>query len=311
MRLSNLNRPKRVKANSMKILLAIDSSTASQYVVNTAAIRPWPSGTAFCVFTVVDMGLWERMPALIEDAKREAQFLLKGTAEKLTQSGHEVSSEIELGLPKKAIPEYAKQWPADLVMMGSHGQSALTRFFLGSVAHAVLRTSPRSVEIVRPSPVPPSPSDGMKILLATDGSECSAKAVDSVANRPWPAKSQIRIVSVVEPPIVETPATPSPLYSEYPDTVFESVWKEARTCASNAVADARKALLAAGLDVCQGDATPEGEPRMTILDEAKTWGADLIVLGSHGRHGWDRLLMGSVAESVALHAHCSVEVVRR
>jgi len=48
-----------------------------------------------------------------------------------------------------------------------------------------------------------------------------------------------------------------------------------------------------------------------ILDVAKAWGVDLIVLGSHGRHGWDRLLMGSVAESVALHAHCSVEVIRQ
>jgi nucleotide-binding universal stress UspA family protein len=47
-----------------------------------------------------------------------------------------------------------------------------------------------------------------------------------------------------------------------------------------------------------------------ILDEAKTWGADLIVMGSHGRHGLDRLVMGSVAEAVASHAHCSVEVVR-
>jgi nucleotide-binding universal stress UspA family protein len=54
-----------------------------------------------------------------------------------------------------------------------------------------------------------------------------------------------------------------------------------------------------------------GEPRAFILDEAKAWGADLIVLGSHGRHGLDRLLMGSVSESVALYAHCSVEVVRQ
>jgi nucleotide-binding universal stress UspA family protein len=149
----------------------------------------------------------------------------------------------------------------------------------------------------------------MKILLATDGSECSAKAVDSVANRPWPAKSQIRIVSVVELPLVQT--TPSPAYSEYPDNLLEPVWKEARKRAKGAVADAQKALNATSLNVCGGEATPEGEPRSVILDEAKAWGADLIVLGSHGRHGWDRLLMGSVAESVALHAHCSAEVIRR
>jgi nucleotide-binding universal stress UspA family protein len=53
-----------------------------------------------------------------------------------------------------------------------------------------------------------------------------------------------------------------------------------------------------------------GEPRAVILDAAKTWGSDLIVLGSHGRRGMDRFLMGSVSEAVAIHAHCSVEVVR-
>jgi nucleotide-binding universal stress UspA family protein len=89
------------------------------------------------------------------------------------------------------------------------------------------------------------------------------------------------------------------------------MWKEARTRAEEAVADARKTLNDVGLNICECEATPEGEPRSFILDEAKAWGADLIVLGSHGRQGWDRLLMGSVAESVALHAHCSVEVVRR
>ena len=98
----------------MKILLAIDSSTASQHVINTAATRPWPSGTVFCVMSVVDMGRWEGLPALIEDAKHEAQSVVKCATETLTQSGHEVFSEVQLGLPKKAIPEYAKQWGADL-----------------------------------------------------------------------------------------------------------------------------------------------------------------------------------------------------
>jgi len=294
----------------MKTLLAIDSSTASQYVVNAAAMRPWPSGTIFCVMSVVDMRLWDGLPELIEDAKHEAQSLVRGAVSALIQTGHEVFSEIQLGLPKKAIPEQAKQWAADLVMVGSHGRNALTRFFLGSVAQAVLRTSPCSVEIVRPGPVPPSRSDGMKILLATDGSEYSTKAVHSVANRPWPAKSQIRLLSVVQLLMPETQATAPPFSSGYPPSLLEQVWKEARTSAEDAVADARNMLSATGLNVCEGEATPEGEPRAFILDEAKAWGADLIVLGSHGRHGLDRLLMGSVAESVALHAHCSVEVVR-
>ena len=294
----------------MRVLLAIDSSTASQLVVTAAAARPWPSGTVFCVLSVVDMGRWEGLPVLIEDAKHEAQFLVTHAVNKLTQSGREVFAEVQSGLPKKVIPEYASEWRADLVMIGSHGQSALTRFFLGSVAHAILRTASCSVEIVRPSPLPSSASAGMKILLATDGTECSQKAVYSVANRPWPQNSQIGIISVAQLLTLKTQTTASPLCSEYPDTVLESVWEAARKIARDAVADARKTLTAAGLKLWDGEATPIGDPRSFILDAARAWGADLIVLGSHGRHGWDRLLMGSVAEAVALHAHCSVEVVR-
>jgi nucleotide-binding universal stress UspA family protein len=49
---------------------------------------------------------------------------------------------------------------------------------------------------------------------------------------------------------------------------------------------------------------------MILLDEAAAWKADLIVLGSHGKHGLERLVLGSVSETVAIHAHCSVEVIR-
>jgi nucleotide-binding universal stress UspA family protein len=294
----------------MKVLLTIDSSHASP-VIDEAAVRLWPSGTVFCVMSVVDMRHWEGLPALIEDAKCEAQSLVTNALDKLTQSGHRAFSEITVGFPKNAIPKYAKQWGADLIMVGSHhGQNAATRFFLGSVARAVLRAAPCSVEIVRHNPASQTSSHGTRILLATDGSECSVKAVYSVANRPWPAQSEIRLLSVVQLVTPEISSTASPLCSPYPSSLLEQIWKEARTRAEEAVADARKTLTAAGLKVCDCNATPVGEPRGFILDEAKAWGADLIVLGSHGRHGLERLLMGSVAETVSIYAHCSVEVIR-
>ena len=124
----------------MKVLLAIDSSTASQNVVNEAAVCPWPPGTTLFVISIVDIDSRKGIPALIEDAKFAAKALVKAAAGKLTGSGYEVSSEVHLGFPRKAIPEYAEQWGADLIMVGSHGQSALTRLLLGSVAQAVLRS---------------------------------------------------------------------------------------------------------------------------------------------------------------------------
>ena len=63
--------------------------------------------------------------------------------------------------------------------------------------------------------------------------------------------------------------------------------------------------------MCRSAGTPVGDAREILLDEARAWGAHLIVLGSHGKHGFDRLVLGSVSESVALYAQCSVEVIRR
>lgn len=293
----------------MKILLAIDSSPASQAVVQVALTRPWPPATQFCAMNVLDMARWDGFPAVAEDARRKAQELLNCAVENLSKEGYQVFSELQVGIPKKAIPDFAKQWKADLVLIGSHGQSGLTRFLLGSVAQTVLRSSPCSVEVVRPRLLR-LPSEGMKILLATDGSEGSARTVYAVANRPWPAKSQVKLVSVVQLLTPDNQATISPLCSEYPTSLLEQVWKEARARAEEAVADARKILTAANLDVCDCKSTPIGDARSVILDSAEAWRADLIVLGSHGRHGLDRLLMGTVSESVAIHAHCCVEVVR-
>jgi len=296
----------------MKILLAVDSSSPSQSVIQQAATRPWPLGTTFCVLSIVDMGTWEGLPALIEDAKRGAQRVVDTALDTLTQSGHEASGEIQLGVPKKAIPEFARQWGADLVMVGSHGQNQMVRFLLGSVALAVVRSSPCSVEIVRPSPAGTgSSAPAMKILLATDGSECSAKAVYFVAHGPWPPQSQIRIMSVVQLFNPENRLPAPPFCSEYPTRQLEQFWKEAHMRAEQAVAEARRILVGTSLNLCDDPATPVGDPRAVLLDEAKSWEANLIVVGSHGRQGFDRWLMGSVSEAIALHAHCSVEVIRR
>jgi nucleotide-binding universal stress UspA family protein len=150
----------------------------------------------------------------------------------------------------------------------------------------------------------------MKVLLATDGSECSLAAAISVAARPWPGGTALKVVGVEEIGAFETPMAASPLGSIYPASLLEELLADAHTRAVNAGEGARKILETAGLKVLAQQPIPAGDPRSIILDLAQAWPADLVVLGSHGRRGWDCFLMGSVAESVAVHAHCSVEVVR-
>ncbi len=115
----------------MKVLIAIGCSPASVRVLEEAAARPWPEGTTFSVVNVVDVQRFARFPVLIEDAKREADGLVKAGSEKLSRTGHKALSEVIIGFPRRAISEYAKEWNADLIMAGSHGHSAVGRFLLG------------------------------------------------------------------------------------------------------------------------------------------------------------------------------------
>lgn len=300
-----------LREGAMKILLIIDSSQASQDVLAEAAARPWPSGSSFCVIHVVDLRNWAEVPALLEEAKKAGQALVKAAADQVSKAGHKTACEVLLGYPRSAISDYAKSWGADLVMAGSHGQGVVSRSLLGSVAQGILRTAPCSVEIVRRAGKGwPSSHRGMRVLLATDGSECSKAAAKSVAKRPWPAGSEFRVLSVVELIFLENQTAAFPLAAVYPPSLLDELMNNARSRAKEAVENAREIVKDAGLMVCHGEPAPLGDPRSVILDRASEWGADLIVVGSHGKRGLDRILMGSVSENVAIHAHCSVEVVR-
>jgi len=294
----------------MKALIAIDSSPCSQRVLDEASARPWPLDTNFFVLSVVDIQRFSRFPVLIEDARREATELVNSGAEQLLHAGHKALAEVRMGFPRKVISECAKELQADLIMVGSHGHSAIGRFLLGSVAQAVLRIASCPVEIVRfPAGGAAPSSHPMKVLLATDGSECSLAAANSVAARPWPGGTIFKVVSVEDLIVFETPIAASPPASIYPSTLLEELLADARARAIDAIDDTRRVLKQAGLKLQDRQPIPLDDPRNVILALAQTWPADLIVLGSHGRRGWDRFLMGSVAESVAVHAHCSVEVI--
>ena len=80
--------------------------------------------------------------------------------------------------------------------------------------------------------------------------------------------------------------------------------------AQEAVSSAESILGGAGIEASGTVAVPAASPKELILSEAAEWDSDLIVVGSHGRRGVNRLVLGSVSEAVALHANCSVEIIR-
>ena len=149
----------------------------------------------------------------------------------------------------------------------------------------------------------------MRILIATDGSDYSKAAIEEccrVVIRPNNAK--ILVVSAYEDayPII---AEPFALSGEYYQKVEDAV----RELALSFVADAKKMIRDRFPAAAEFSVTTEvlrGSPDQQIVERAKEWKADLIVVGSHGRGFWGRLL-GSVSNGVVHHAPCSVLVVRK
>jgi nucleotide-binding universal stress UspA family protein len=146
----------------------------------------------------------------------------------------------------------------------------------------------------------------MKILLAIDGSPCSEAAVEEVSRRPWPEGSTIKVLTTFELPTPPTPegwALPANYFAE----MDAALRQQAENVIKRAITKLKPKLnQTISLD---GKILP-GPASNVILDEAENWGADLIVVGSHGYRAWERFLLGSVSQSVVSHAKCSVEVVR-
>ena len=146
----------------------------------------------------------------------------------------------------------------------------------------------------------------MKILLAVDGSVCSDAAAQELAKRPWPPQSEVKVITAVEipAPVGMEPWAMSPDY-------FENLEIAVRQ-AAQAILDSTLLKLKAITDKTLKISSEiiQGSPAQVIVDEAESWGADLIIMGSRGLGMWNRLLLGSVSNAVVHHAKCSVEVVR-
>ncbi len=290
----------------MRVLIALDVVTQRAVAVNEAASRPWPAGTSFLLLHVLDPFPFAKAPITLKRAKEAAAVQLQNASRSMVAAGWKTETDVILGRPRRVISQIAASWKADLVMIGSNEAGALTRLFLGSTARSVLRHAPCSVEIVRPSPHEKRGGElpGMKILVATDGSEYSTAAIQSLANHPWPSGSKVKVISIPEPfmPLGEFP-------------YFELKEIEAQNAAAlqdaKRYADAGAEVLSkAGLPATAETPLPRDSDAREIVKQAEQWQAQLVVVASHGRRGFDRLTMGSVSEHVALHAPCSVEVIR-
>jgi nucleotide-binding universal stress UspA family protein len=254
--------------------------------------NPFPEMTEFCA----------AMEHMWNAQRKPAQDLVQATAKLLRSKRLTVITAVGWGNPSSKIIDSATKWGADLIVLGSHGRTGLDRFLVANVANIVLRHAHCSVELVRiPRPVKSlvhiravAERKIMRVLLAIDGSKYSEAALQAVLARSRPQDTQVRVLHVLE--MIASSGYPIPAS------------RDDRTRAQKLVDRAAKKLKAAGFKA--DTMLVEGDARAGIVDCAKEWRADLIVLGSHGRTGLKRFLLGSTSEAVGHHAPCSVEVVR-
>ncbi|MBB1193778.1 universal stress protein [Flavobacterium sp. SOK18b] len=147
----------------------------------------------------------------------------------------------------------------------------------------------------------------MKILLATDGSKYSKTAINEIANRPFPPKTEVCILAAYEITSILNTLEPMGVSHEYNAKFDENAFKNAEKNAKSAA----EILENKNPNLLVTTKIVAGSPKSVILNEAEKFKADLIIVGSHGYGAIERFVLGSVSHSVALHAKCSVEIVRK
>ena len=280
-------------------------------VISVAEVwLPPPPPTAY---EVVEMATTAQSPLSLE---RRYMAASKGVAEAHQQAmraaarfetnfpNWHVSHEASWGSPTWELYSNAHEFNSDLVVVGSHGRSALGRFLLGSVSQWLLNEARCSVRVARGRV--DEPDMPVRIVVGVDGSAGAKAALDQIIARNWPEKSEVTVV-VVDQPLEATVA--GQFIPVVVDSVAESNEQEHRHAVKLANAAAKR-LTKNGLRARA--LVTAGNPKSVLVEVAEEWHADSIFVGATGMTSrLERFLLGSVAGAVAARAHCSVEVVRR
>lgn len=304
----------------MRLLIAYDGSACANEAMEELSRAGLPAEGDALVVAVAEV--WVKDPDLDKDpvpgeaseahvmslrarqGLQEAEFHARKAAERFKAMfpNWEVELRVYPDSPTWGVLRAADEWKPDLIVVGSHGRSALGRLIVGSVSLKVLTEATCPVRISRRhADVPGSP---IRLVIGVDGTPDSDAAVRCVAGRNWPAGTAVRVVAAVEPSSMPIGV---PLNYDVTQWVTEGTVK-VREHMEKAGADAVAVLQAAGLTA---DAVVvEGSPVSLILEEARALGADAVFLGARGHRFMERFLLGSVSASVATRAECSVEVVR-
>lgn len=295
----------------MRVLVATDGSRCSGIAVDLVAGLRWPHETTIEVVRAIPSGIavfggpWPPVTpvetvAIDRDIRAQAERSLTETTAVLSGPGRSVETVTVAGRAADTIISVAEQHGADLIVVGSRGHGTLETMLLGSVSSEVIDHAHVPVLVARGRGIE-------RVVLAWDGSEPAERAVIPLTEWGLFAEAHVDVLSVADaesPWWVPTGFVSEEVAVEAYDEAAEPSRLQHRELAAQMAARLQEAGLEA-VPMCR-----EGDPAEIIVAYAATHEVDLIVLGTHGRTGLQRLLLGSVARNVTLHAPCSVLVAR-
>ena len=296
----------------MKALIAIDGSTELALAIETAASLAWPSGSRLEVLTVVPTdaellgGPWSvgvaYAPAedLRDRLEAETRRSLDGATARLRRSGLDVVARLGQGRAASVIVDIARRMDADLIILGARGHGMIEGALLGSVSAEVVDQAYSAVLVAR------RPSTG-RILIGTDGSEIANSAVAFVGDSGLFSAAETRVVHATNlHPDWWLGFTPGDAI--FATDAFLTAVEEGGRYASKVVSIAADALRSTGLRPSTG--VLDGPAAAAIAADARSWGADVVVIGTRGNGLLKRLLLGSTARSLLHYADASVLITR-
>jgi universal stress protein E len=291
-----------------RILAATDLSEPSYEALRQAFSRARQSGAPMAVCYVLSATAegWPLLPyanvPLPEHLRGGEAGALRDLEQTLARviPGAKPEIFVEWGSAYAQIVRRAESWQADLIVVGSRGATGLPRLLLGSVAERVVRHAHCKVLVARPAT-----ARGV-VMAATDLSDPSLPAVAAGAAEATRMSSRFVLVHAIDFSGLGLMAVASAPFAAPPVLPGADAVREMRSAFEGTLRD-----IVAKLAVEAESIVLEGSPAAVIAQHAADIGAELLVVGTHGRTGLSRLALGSVAERLVRLVPCSVLAVRQ
>ncbi len=324
---------------TMKVIVSVEDPFFGASIVNFVKAHDWDADTEFHVLNVIEPYITDtsnpalaqaplsRLFAISENQVLEvASKLLTGVAEGIANKfgNNTIVTKVIKGHIVEEILAYAKSIDAQLIIAGSHGRSGFRKIFLGSVSSMLVAEAKCSVLLIKPDAsiletwerVVKSTEDveilkqlnwemeqrgSTRVMLALDETPLADDIVDFALKHRWSSNTHFKLLSVVR----------NPSQSLFPSSpALEEWYEDARKVRQNSLRRLALRLRDQYHSPHIEEDLVSGDPKQAIVEAARLWGADLVILGSRYHRSFHRLVLGSVSLSVLCSAPCSVLVLK-